>query len=264
MKIIHLSDLHLVAPGHQVGGRDPAQSLARALTLVRRDHADAAFCLLTGDLADAGEEAAYAELTRQLADLPMPCYVMPGNHDERAHLRKAFPDLPLSTEGFIQQALPTPAGLFLLLDTLNAGRPGGWYDDARALWLRQQLTGAGEQAIFLAMHHPPFAVGIPSMDRYALRDTAHFDAALKGYEARVRHIFIGHLHRPIGGSWRGMSFSGVSSPNHQVALDMNSCPESGDVPGCLGHPAFGVILIDETRVVVHHHFLDHDDAQFVL
>lgn len=264
MKLIHLSDLHLAVPGVRVFGSDPAERLALALDLIRRDHADATLCLLTGDLADAGQPEAYAELARQLAGLPMPCHLIPGNHDDRAHMCAAFPALVPDSDGFLQHALTTPHGRFLLLDTLNVGRPGGRYDESRCHWLRTQLEAEPEQPVFLAMHHPPFAVGIPSMDRYALRNTTLFESAISGHESRIRHLFIGHLHRPIAGSWRGIPISGISSPNHQVALDLISCPPSGDVPGCPGHPGFGVVLIDEERVIVHHQFLQDDDQRFML
>lgn len=264
MKLIHLSDLHLTRPGTQIFGSDPAHRLARALELVARDHADAELCLLTGDLADAGEPEAYAELARQLAALPMPCHLIPGNHDERAALSAAFPGLQPDTAGYLQQAIATPQGRLLLLDTLNAGRADGWYDETRSAWLGEQLDASAGEPVLLAMHHPPFPVGIPSMDRYALRRTAHFEAALAGHESRIRHLFIGHLHRPIGGSWRGIPVSGISSPNHQVALDLRSCPTSGDVPGCAGHPGFGVVLIEADQVIVHHQFLYGDEGEFPL
>jgi 3',5'-cyclic AMP phosphodiesterase CpdA len=264
MKLVHLSDLHLTAPGTLLYGSDPAERLARALTLIRRDHADATLCLLTGDLANAGHADAYAELARQLVDFPVPCHLIPGNHDDRAAMCAAFPTLLSDSDGFLQQSLSTPVGRFLLLDTLNVGRASGRYDEARAGWLRAQLESAREQPVFIAMHHPPFAVGIPSMDRYALRNTTLFEAALAGHESRIRHLFIGHLHRPIAGSWRGIPISGISSPNHQVALDLVSCAPSGDVPGCPGHPGFGVVLIDAERVIVHHQFLHDDDERFAL
>lgn len=263
MKLIHLSDLHLTLPGTLLYGSAPAARLSRALQLIQRDHADAAFCLLTGDLADAGQPEAYAELARQLADLPMPCHLIPGNHDDRAALSQAFPALLPDGNGFLQQVLETPVGCFLLLDTLDAGRAGGCYDAARADWLRAQLAAEPALPLLLAMHHPPFPVGIPSMDRYALGDTSHFEAAIAGHEARIRHLFIGHLHRPIAGNWRGIPISGISSLNHQVAFDLVSSPVSGDVPGCSGHPGFGVILIGEDRVIGHHQFLTGDDAQFM-
>jgi 3',5'-cyclic AMP phosphodiesterase CpdA len=112
------------------------------------------------------------------------------------------------------------------------------------------------------MHHPPLAVGIPSMDQYALRDAAGLWALLAPHRARLRHIFVGHLHRPLGGSWRGIPFSGTSSPNHQVALDLATT--GPNVPGCREPAGYAVILIDDERVVVHHQTLFNGESAFLL
>lgn len=231
-------------------GSRPDERLAAAIDSIRRDHGDAEFCLLTGDLADAGSDAAYAWLAEAVAGLPMPTYPLVGNHDRREALLRHFPQLATDDAGFVQTAIDTPVGRFLLLDTLDDGSASGAYCAARRAWLSAQLAASGGEAIWLAMHHPPLAVGIPSMDRYALRQPAAFWSVLKEHRQRIRHLFVGHLHRPLGGSWHGIPFSCVRSPNHQVAFDMRTTDE---VPGNQEAPGYAVVLIDESKVVVHQH-----------
>lgn len=249
-KIVQISDLHMVVPGRQLFGASPSERLAQTIDAVLRDHADAELCLLTGDLADADHDEAYAELVRLTAKLPMPLCPLMGNHDDRACLRAAFPQLPTDSE-FIQYAHDTAVGRFLLLDTVDAGKGSGSYCAERQEWLRRQLR-SDDRPVFLAMHHPPLRIGIPSMDQYALRDPADFWAVIEPHRHRIRHIFLGHAHRAIGGSWHGIPISCTRSPNHQVALDLTSLPPSGDVPGCQEAPGFSVALIDDSSVVVHH------------
>ena len=55
MKFIVLSDLHLGPPGAAVNGLDPAARLAAAVEAVNRDHANADFVAIAGDLADLGD-----------------------------------------------------------------------------------------------------------------------------------------------------------------------------------------------------------------
>lgn len=231
-------------------GSRPDERLDAAVDSICRDHGDAAFCLLTGDLADAGSSAAYGRLARAVARLPMPAYPLVGNHDRRSALTSHFPQLATDAAGFVQNAIPTAFGRFLLLDTLDDGAASGAYCSARQAWLAGQLADSGEEAIWLAMHHPPLAVGIPSMDRFALRDPDAFWAVLRPHRRRIRHLFVGHLHRPLGGSWQGIPFSCVRSPNHQVAFDMRT---TGEVPGNHEAPGYAVVLIDEHSVVVHQH-----------
>ena len=248
MKIIQLSDLHLTEAGRALFGSRPLERLDAAIDSILREHADAEFCILSGDLADSGSEPAYRDLARAVARLPMPAYPMMGNHDDREAIRRPFPDLAVDESGFVQTAIETAAGRFLLLDTLDRGSTAGRYCAARREWLRGQLAAGGDGPVWLAMHHPPLALGIPSMDQYALREPSAFWAIVEPHRHRIRHIFCGHLHRSIGGSWNGIPFSCVRSPNHQVALDMVTADE---VPGCHEAPGYAVILIDESSVVVH-------------
>jgi 3',5'-cyclic AMP phosphodiesterase CpdA len=261
MKIVQLSDLHLVAPGRELFGAEPLARLELAIDDILARHADADFCLLTGDLADAGGDDAYRALAAVLARLPVPVRLLPGNHDRRDALRRCLPALPDDGNGFMQAAHDTPAGRFLLLDTLEPGKPWGSFCTERRQWLAAQLA-SGDEPLFIAMHHPPFAVGIPSMDQFALRDTDAFWSLIAPQRARIRHLFLGHLHRPIGGSWHGIPFSCTSSPNHQVALDLVTTGD--DVPGCREPAGYAVILIDAERVVVHHRQLFNGENCFWL
>jgi Icc protein len=261
MKIIQLTDLHLTADNALLFGSNPQERLSAAVDSIVRDHADAAFCLLSGDLADAGADSAYAALAAITARLPMPVYPLVGNHDDRGALIRTWPALQADASGFIQTAIDTPQGRFLLLDTLKPGEAAGEYCLMRQVWLRRQLEDESAQCFWIVMHHPPLAVGIPSMDQYALQDPQAFYTLLKPHQPRIRHLFCGHLHRPIGGSWHGIPFSVVRSPNHQLALDMHT---STEVPGCHEAPGYGVVLIDESAVVVHQHDFLYRGARFWL
>jgi 3',5'-cyclic AMP phosphodiesterase CpdA len=263
MKIVQLSDLHLTLPGAELFGSAPLARLELAIDRILENHADADFCLLTGDLADAGGDAAYASLAEALRRLPMPAHLLPGNHDSRAALRRHFLQLANNDGGFMQAALATPGGYFLLLDTVEPGAPWGSYCIQRREWLAQQLAAAGDLPLYVAMHHPPLALGIPSMDQFALRDAEAFWSVIAPHRTRIRHLFFGHLHRPIGGSWRGIPFSCTSSPNHQVALDLTTV-RGDDVPGCREPAGFAVILIDTDSVVVHHQQLFGGETAFWL
>ncbi len=263
MKILQLSDLHLPdSPERELFGRRPLTQLHAVVDDILAHHADAELCLLTGDLADSGADAAYAALAEALRPLPMRIQVLPGNHDRRAGLLRYFPNATCDNAGFLQTAIETPVGRFLLLDTLEAGAPWGSYCTERCRWLAEQLS-TSTVPIWLAMHHPPFKVGIPSMDQYALLDATDFRATLLPHRARIRHLFFGHLHRPIGGSWMGIPISCTASPNHQVALDLHTLRGEA-VPGC-GEPAgYAVILINDEHTVVHHRMLNDDAPAFWL
>jgi Icc protein len=58
-------------------------------------------------------------------------------------------------------------------------------------------------------------------DRIAMAEAAAFTEVVTPYRARIRHVFFGHVHRPISGSWLGIPFSTLRGTNHQVCFDLS-------------------------------------------
>lgn len=256
LKFIHLTDTHLVEPGHALYGLDPCKRLARCIDSVIAEHGDAALCVVTGDLADRGHPEAYRQLAEQLARLPMPVLPILGNHDDRANFRRCFPQVPVDAAGFVQyeQAIGGYRGLFL--DSNEPGVSHGVLCETRARWLAERLD-EDERPVLLFIHHPAFRLGIPTMDRIALRDTAPLERALAGRHQRIRHLFFGHIHRPIFGHWRGIPFSTLRGTNHQVALRLDDTPRIG---GSHEPPQYAVVLLQEDSLTVHlHDYLDRSE-----
>ena len=255
MKWIHLTDTHLVRAGEILYGLDPMARLQACVADINRHHADADLVVITGDLTHYGDADAFEALREALAPLEPPLRLLPGNHDTRERLRDAFPGMPFDVSSdALQGVLDTEAGRLLFLDTTQPGTHAGWYDEARQHWLAERLRDAQGRDCFLFMHHPPFPVGIPSMDRIGMVQADAFAAVLAPWRAQVRHLFFGHVHRPISGSWRGIPFSTLRATSHQVALDFQ---ELEAVPGSHEQPAYAVVLVSADQVVVHtHDFLD--------
>src|SRR5688572_26915768 len=91
MLIAQLSDPHIRSPGQLLYDRiDTAGYLERAVAHVLRLDPLPDIVIITGDLVDGGKADEYALLRSLLAPLPMPLYVIPGNHDARGPLRAAF------------------------------------------------------------------------------------------------------------------------------------------------------------------------------
>ena len=220
---LHFTDPHLPPPGGAVLGGDPAPAFAAALADAAERHGPdgplpASFAAITGDLVRDGEPAAYARLREMLEGLPWPVHLLLGNHDDRGAFRDAFPGAPLDDGGFVQQSVTTPAGTCLMLDTHAPGRPEGELCAGRLRWLAARLAET-TGPVLLFLHHPPLPVGIPVMDGMGLRDADALWETLAPHRARVRHVFHGHLHRPIAGSWRGVPLSSLRGTAFAVSLD---------------------------------------------
>jgi len=255
MKLIQISDLHLVPPGVRLFGLDPQARLEAAIADINAHHGDAELCLFTGDLADHGTPEAYDALRETLAALRVPYRLTIGNHDDRTAFQRAFPEAPRDAHGFVQTVVTTGAGAIVVLDTHEPGQVSGSFCAKRQAWLRARLAEATGRPAYLFMHHPPLDIGIPSLDRIGLVDKQGFAAALEGAGAGgVRQIFFGHVHRPVSGSWRGIPYAALCSLVHQVPFDLVT---EDPVPYDHAPPAYNVILLDGENTVVHHHeFLD--------
>lgn len=258
LRFLHLTDLHLVEPGETLYGLDPAARLRQAVASMAQRHgpgsaAPAAFAVATGDLTHFGTPSSYRLLRDILGALPFPCHLMLGNHDERPAFRAVFPEAPVDPAGFIQQAVPTPAGRCILLDTKIEGTHAGELGPLRLDWLAEQLSEDAEP-VFLFLHHPPLPVGITGMDNIPLRDAAALGRVLAPHRGRIRQIFHGHLHRPLHGTWQGIPFASLRGTSHQVALDLSERPK---IPGSHEPPAYAVVQATAHDVVIHvHDFLD--------
>lgn len=248
MKLIHLTDIHLTRSGKPVHGLPPETRLQQAIGSINRLHGDADLCVITGDLTDRGEIGAYETLRQALDRLTVPYRLLIGNHDDRDHFREVFADVATDESGYIQSAESTEAGRFLYLDTMQVGTHAGHYGPDRQAWLGSELDAAGDQPVFLFMHHHPAPVHLPSLDSIGLVDGPAFHEILTEYRDRIRHIFHGHCHLPLSGSVCGVPISGMRSALHQTWPDFADTRTSYFAPL---PPAYGVVFVTDLAVTVH-------------
>ncbi|MEM7168814.1 MAG: phosphodiesterase [Pseudomonadota bacterium] len=249
MKIVWLSDLHLTLGGQDLLGVDPERRLVMAIDRINRDHADAAYCVLTGDLVEAGNEESYRVLKKHLDRLSVPYLPLVGNHDERASFLATLPLPDLVLEGFVQYRVKTPQGWIICLDTLMPGQSAGVLCKERLTWLRDALIDVGDESVYLFMHHPPGPIGSPMQDGEGLTNGDDLLALLADYSS-IRHLFVGHVHRPISGSFGPVPFTAMRSAAYQAPPPYPPWTWETFQPAN-EPPAMGVILIDGGNTVVH-------------
>lgn len=256
-----MTDTHFVEPGHVLYGKSPQKHLACAVKEINRIHADAEMVVITGDLAHLGQEDAYADLKATLAGLKMPCHLVIGNHDNRKALAGCFPSLLRDEHGFVQYCIEIKAGVFIMLDTKQENTHRGTLCSDRLHWLARQFAIYSDRPKYLFMHHAPFATMLPCIDSIGLENSDALGDLIEDTPS-VRHIFCGHAHRPMSGSWRGVPVSGLRGLNHQVVLDFRSDREI--IPLSFEQPQYGVCFIDSGAVLVHYHdFLD-TESRFLM
>ena len=102
MLIAQITDTHIKAGGKLAYGKvDTEAALAHCLRQVNDVTPAVDVVLVTGDLVDTGRPEEYRALRALLGELHAPCYVIPGNHDERNALRNAF-----AADGYLEDGSP--------------------------------------------------------------------------------------------------------------------------------------------------------------
>lgn len=176
--------------------------------------------LLTGDLTEDGAPRDYARLAAELASCPVPAWPLVGNHDLRAELLAAFPQVTPPPDGFVHYVLDQGPLRVIVLDTLEPDRHGGGFCEARAAWLSARLAEAPGRPTLIALHHPPFPAGIPWMDTDPREPwVARLAACLAGQD-QVKGLICGHVHRTVLTRWEGLPALICPSSAPAVALDL--------------------------------------------
>lgn len=247
MKLIHLSDIHLTIPGEPMAGLDPYARLDLALAHINNHHADAARVIITGDLTHWGEPEAYAGLKDAVSGLSIDVRLLMGNHDNRANLLAAFPDLPQDVSGHVNYAETVDGCRLIYLDTTAPRTHAGHFDANSCAWLDAELREATHARIF--MHHNPMPLGLPAVDKIALvsKDRSGFKAVIEAHRSKIGHIHFGHVHMATHGTYAGVPFASVPSTCMQSIPDM---AETDLLKGAALPPAYHVINTQGTDTTI--------------
>ena len=249
MIIAQISDPHIRAQRAPMGPVDTAACLEAAVVALNRLVPAPELVLLTGDLGNDGTDAEYDIAREILAPLQAPLLVIPGNHDRREPLARAFGHGLLEDGNpFFQYRVVRPNLVILALDTLLEGRPEGGLCGERLAWLERALTEHAGDRVVLVMHHPPVRTGILKMDAMRLIEGADRLESLVRRHGGVERILCGHVHRSIQRLFAGTLVQICPGVAHQMALELDS-----DLPLAFiaEPPAFLIHRLDGDGIATH-------------
>ncbi|WBQ01913.1 metallophosphoesterase [Kribbella sp. CA-293567] len=192
--IAHLSDPHLDGTA---AARDRLRAVADYLRAFSRP---VDVVLVTGDLADHGLPAEYAEVAAEL-ELGVPVLMLPGNHDVSAPLREGL-GVDSPGEGHpVHQVRFVGAARFVLLDTSVPGEDHGLLSAESLEWLAKVLDEPVDGPLFVAFHHPPNELQHPVLDQWILKDAEPLAAVLR--DKPITAILTGHVHNGVATTFAG-------------------------------------------------------------
>ncbi|MEE1815640.1 metallophosphoesterase [Streptomyces sp. SP18ES09] len=195
--IAHVSDIHLDA------GRRSQDRTRAVLRHLEELPYDLAAVLVTGDVADHGTPEEYA-VARELLASRHPLLVCPGNHDDRAALRKG-----LLAEGAaaghapVNQVLRGEGFVVALCDSSVPGEHHGLLEDETLEWLDGVLAGTPHEVpVLVGFHHPPVPLHTPYVDgiRQVGEDRL---AALADRHPHLTAFLAGHAHTAAATTFAG-------------------------------------------------------------
>jgi Icc protein len=254
-KIIWMTDLHFQAQG-TVFGLNPRARLAAAIDHANTHHPDASLTIISGDLVNDESNTNYPALATYLAQSTAPIHPMMGNNDDRVTLRAHLP-LPADTmPDFIQYALDTPNGTLICLDTHKIGAHEGELCGTRLDWLDQTLRQTATKPAYIFMHHPPLALAMPNIDEIMLEDADTF-LDLISQHTHVKHLFMGHVHRPTTGTIRGIPFATLGAISFQAPAPRPAWTWENFTPPA-EPPQYGILTLTSGNALLQYtQFCDH-------
>jgi Icc protein len=194
--IAHLSDPHLD------GSSEARDRLRRVTAYLKEFSRPVDVVLATGDLADHGLEAEYAEVAAELA-LDVPVLVLPGNHDVSAPLRTGLASYVESAGSGhpVHQVREVGEARFVLLDTSVPGEDHGLLSSESLAWLSGVLDEPVDGPLFVAFHHPPNRLHHPVLDQWILQNGDAFADVLRGRP--ITALLAGHVHNGVATTFAG-------------------------------------------------------------
>ena len=214
-----------------------ALQLQRALAETRVYEVDA--IVLTGDLVNDERQDEYEALARAIADPPAPLFLMPGNHDDRARIRAAFPKHGyLPRNGPLSYVIDRFAVRIVAVDQTVPGQTHGLLTQAGADWLDRTLAAEPKKPTIVALHHPPFPTHDVLFDQIGLLDGDLLGRVIAKHK-QVGRLICGHHHRMVIGQLAHAPVVVAPSTSWAYGLALNEgqplAPKTAEQPGWMLH-----------------------------
>ena len=197
--IVQMTDLHLYQDREgALAGLRTWDTFRAVLEQVQRDEGDCDYLVLTGDFAQDSALETYRMLREALGDWLPRCRLIPGNHDDPAHLRAAFPELFPPDDAPLTFEVTCGGWRLFGLDSYLAGEVKGRIDDAQLAWLKTRLAFDLATPALIFLHHPPVPINVAWIDALGLEAGRNF-VELVERSAQVKVVCAGHVHQAFSG-----------------------------------------------------------------
>lgn len=206
LRVIQLTDSHLFAdPAGTLLGLTTRRSFEAVLALAIERSAPVDTLVMTGDLVHDGSPDGYRYLRQALEATGLPCFCIPGNHDQRDRMEEYLG--PRNVADLSVRRLG--AWNLIFVDSTTPGEDGGWIAGHQLDELEHRLANDAAPSI-LFLHQHPLPVESAWMDTMDVRNGAALLALCERHPAVVAVVF-GHIHQEFDGRHAGARVLGAPS-----------------------------------------------------
>lgn len=210
--VAQLSDLHLFAtPEQTLVGLKTGASFRQVLENLSSLNPRPDLILLTGDLAQDESSHAYQQLADYLSPLNIPCYWLPGNHDDPLLMASILSQPPI----FADKDIQVGGWRFLLLDSTVPNAVHGAFSSEQLIALERSLQ-ANQTPTVIALHHHPVTIDSAWLDNIGLHGSDAF-RSLIGHYPQVKIVLFGHIHQETEHREQGTTY--LSTPSTCVQFE---------------------------------------------
>jgi len=213
LNVLQLSDPHLFAnPEGRLLGMRTLASLQHVIAHANKNQPSTDLALVTGDLVHDASPAGYSLLKKQLTDLNVPTYCLPGNHDDPKILNASVSGNPVDTPFSIKKK----NWLIILLNSNLPGSEGGHLDDAELSKLQSCLISNPNLHTLVCLHHHTVPINSKWLDTMILDNAdAFFD--IIDQHPQIKGVTCGHIHQAFEKRRKNTLLMGTPSTCFQFA-----------------------------------------------
>lgn len=200
MKLIHISDIHLTENGHQIWEVNTLEHFCSAIHKIKSlDSIDG--IIVSGDLSDDGSRWSYEYIDRSFAEIGIPTFCCPGNHDNLDVFYHSYKPLFYKT----CETFKLGEWTFIMLNSVVTGMSRGFF----ASETLSKLISINCAPVAIVLHHPPLEQE-GWLNRKLLGNRDEFNDVIFHAE-NVKLVLYGHTHYHTNNIVNGVVYSSASS-----------------------------------------------------
>jgi Icc protein len=206
VRIIQITDMHILADTKPLLGVDTTESLRAVVTHIQTGASQPDLLLLTGDMAQDELEGSYIKIAGLIKPLAVPAYFVPGNHDDSEVTASVYPrDTIVAHKQIVLEKWQ-----LILLDSHKPHVVEGYLAETQLDYLEQCLKAYPSHHAIVVCHHHPAPIGSVWMDKIGIQNPDAFWDVLANHR-QVKAILFGHVHQQYEGERQGIRYLAAPS-----------------------------------------------------